>query len=76
MDLPARTQARRAMVGGTIGLNAILEFDREADCSVANTPEKLSALPTARLKPTTGFMMGSFKVGGDISVALKPQGVI
>jgi len=31
---------------------------------------------SGELEPTTGFMMGKFKVSGDMSVALKLQRVI
>jgi putative sterol carrier protein len=98
MDLQACTEALRAKVGDSSGLNAVLKFDcgadgvavidgravpntvdntdREADCTVAITLENLSALLTGDLEPTTGFMMGKFKVSGDMSVALKLQRVV
>jgi putative sterol carrier protein len=98
MDMQACTDALRAKVGDSSGLNAVLKFDcgadgvavidgravpntvdntdREADCTVAITLENLSALLTGDLEPTTGFMMGKFKVSGDMSVALKLQRVV
>lgn len=45
----------------------------DTDCTVAITLENLSALLTGDLEPTTGFMMGKFKVSGDMSVAMKLQ---
>ena len=36
----------------------------------------LVALLTGELEPATGFMMGKFKVSGDMSVALKLQRVV
>jgi putative sterol carrier protein len=45
----------------------------ETDCTVAITLENLSALLTGELEPTSGFMMGKFKVSGDMSVAMKLQ---
>jgi putative sterol carrier protein len=50
--------------------------DKEADCTVAITLENLSALLTGDLEPATGFMMGKFKVSGDMSVAMKLQRVV
>ena len=50
--------------------------DRDADCTIAITRENLAALMTGELEPTTGFMMGKFKVSGDMSVALKLQRVV
>lgn len=98
MDLQACTEALRAKVGDSSGLNAVLKFDcgadgvavidgksvpntvdntdREADCTIAITLENLAALMAGELEPTTGFMMGKFKVSGDMSVALKLQRVV
>jgi putative sterol carrier protein len=98
MDMPAITEALRAKVGDSSGLNATLKFDcgadgvvvidgksvpntvdntdRETDCTVAITRENLAALITGELEPATGFMMGKFKVSGDMSVALKLQRVV
>lgn len=50
--------------------------DRETDCTIAITRENLAALMSGELEPTTGFMMGKFKVSGDMSVALKLQRVV
>jgi putative sterol carrier protein len=98
MDLQACTEALRAKVGDSSGLNATLKFDcgadgvayidgrsvpnnvsndnKDADCTIAITLENLAALMTGELEPTTGFMMGKFKVAGDMSVALKLQRVV
>jgi len=98
MDMPAITEALRAKVGDSSGLNATLKFDcgadgvayidgrsvpntvdnenRDADCTIAITLENLAALMTGELEPATGFMMGRFKVSGDMSVALKLQRVV
>jgi putative sterol carrier protein len=45
----------------------------DADCTVAISLENLSALLSGDLEPATGFMMGKFKVSGDMSVAMKLQ---
>ncbi len=98
MDLQACTEALRAKVGDSSGLNATLKFDcgadgvavidgkavpntvdnvnRDTDCTVAITLENLAALLTGELEPATGFMMGKFKVSGDMSVAMKLQRVV
>jgi putative sterol carrier protein len=56
--------------------NSVDNTDREADCTIAITPENLAALVTGALEPTTGFMLGKFKVTGDMSVAMKLQRVL
>ena len=56
--------------------NSVSNEDKDADCTVAITQANLVALLTGELEPTTGFMMGKFKVSGDMSVALKLQRVI
>jgi putative sterol carrier protein len=98
MDMPACTEALRAKVGDSSGLNATLKFDcgddgvayidgksipntvhnenLDADCTIAITLENLAALLSGELEPATGFMMGKFKVSGDMSVALKLQRVV
>ena len=48
----------------------------DADCTIAITLENLAALLTGELEPATGFMMGKFKVSGDMSVAMKLQRVV
>jgi putative sterol carrier protein len=47
-----------------------------ADCTVALTVATLGDLLSGELEPTTGFMMGKFKVSGDMSVALKLQRIV
>ena len=98
MDLTACTEALRAKVGDSSGLNATLKFDcgddgvayidvkavpnavhnddLDADCTIAITLQNLAALLSGELEPTTGFMMGRFKVSGDMSVAMKLQRVV
>ena len=65
-----------AYVDGRAVPNTVDNTDREADCTIAITRENLAALMTGELEPTTGFMMGKFKVAGDMSVALKLQRVV
>jgi putative sterol carrier protein len=65
-----------AVIDGRAMPNTVDNVDREADCTVAITLENLAALLTGELEPATGFMMGRFKVSGDMSVALKLQRVV
>jgi len=98
MDMQACTEALRAKVGESSGLNATLKFDCgadgvayidgrsipnavhndnvDADCTIAITLENLAAMLSGELDPATGFMMGKFRVAGDMSVALKLQRVV
>jgi putative sterol carrier protein len=56
--------------------NTVDNTDRETDCTIAISHENLVALMSGELEPATGFMMGKFKVSGDMSVALKLQRVV
>ena len=56
--------------------NRVSNDNVDADCTIGITLENLAALITGELEPTTGFMMGKFKVSGDMSVALKLQRVL
>ncbi|MBI5721605.1 MAG: SCP2 sterol-binding domain-containing protein [Burkholderiales bacterium] len=56
--------------------NTVDNTDRDTDCTIAITRENLASLITGELDPATGFMMGRFKVSGDMSVALKLQRVV
>ncbi|MFO1266385.1 MAG: SCP2 sterol-binding domain-containing protein [Rubrivivax sp.] len=64
------------VIDGRSTPNTVDNADRETDCTIAITRENLAALISGELEPTTGFMMGKFKVSGDMSVALKLQRVI
>ena len=65
-----------AYIDGRSTPNTVDNTDRDADCTIAITRDNLAALVTGELEPTTGFMMGKFKVSGDMSVALKLQRVV
>lgn len=56
--------------------NRVSNEDLPVDCTVGITLANLAALLTGELEPTTGFMMGKFKVSGDMAVAMKLQRVI
>ncbi len=65
-----------AYIDGKSTPNTVSNEDKEADCTVAITLENLASLMTGELEPATGFMMGRFKVSGDMSVAMKLQRVV
>ncbi|MDC8785416.1 SCP2 sterol-binding domain-containing protein [Roseateles koreensis] len=65
-----------AVIDGKSVPNTISNEDREADCTVAISKENLAALLKGELNPMNGFMMGKFKVSGDMSVAMKLQRVV
>jgi len=56
--------------------NSVSNDNKDADCTVAISHANLVALLTGELEPATGFMMGKFKVSGDMSVAMKLQRVV
>ncbi|HEY6135923.1 MAG TPA: SCP2 sterol-binding domain-containing protein [Rubrivivax sp.] len=63
-------------IDGKSAPNSVDNQDREADCTIAIAHENLVALVSGELEPTTGFMLGKFKVSGDMSVAMKLQRVL
>jgi putative sterol carrier protein len=56
--------------------NTVGNAPAETDCTIAITLENLAALLTGELEPATGFMMGKFRVSGDMSVAMKLQRLV
>jgi putative sterol carrier protein len=65
-----------AYIDGKSVPNFVSNDDKDADCTVAISLANLGALLTGELEPATGFMMGKFKVSGDMSVAMKLQRVV
>ena len=65
-----------AVIDGKSEPNTVSNEDREADCTVAISKDNLVALLKGELNPMNGFMMGKFKVSGDMSVAMKLQRVV
>jgi len=64
------------VIDGRAVPNTVSNENAETDCTVGITLENLAALLTGDLEPATGFMMGKFKVSGDMSVAMKLQRVV
>ena len=65
-----------AVIDGVSVPNRVHNDNVDTDCTIAITLENLAALLTGELEPATGFMMGKFKVAGDMSVAMKLQRVV
>lgn len=65
-----------AVIDGRAIPNTVSNTDGPADCTVTLSLATLGDLLSGDLEPTTGFMMGRFKVSGDMSVALKLQRVV
>lgn len=66
----------QVLIDGAAVPNTVTNDDREAACTVALSLATLADLINGDLEPTTGFMMGKFKVSGDMSVAMKLQRVL
>ncbi len=64
------------VIDGRAVPNTVSNVDQDTDCTVGITLENLAALLGGELEPATGFMMGKFKVSGDMSVAMKLQRVV
>ena len=64
------------VVDGRSVPNTVSNEPVETDCTIAITLDNLAALLTGELEPATGFMMGRFKVSGDMAVAMKLQRVV
>ena len=65
-----------AYIDGKSVPNSVSNENSDADCTVGITLANLAALLSGELEPATGFMMGKFKVSGDMSVAMKLQRVV
>lgn len=65
-----------AVIDGRSVPNRVHNDNVDTDCTVAISLANLAALLTGELEPATGFMMGKFKVSGDMSVAMKLQRVV
>lgn len=68
--------AGAVFIDGKATPNTVSNDNGEADCTVSITQENLAALVSGDLEPTTGFMMGKFKVAGDMGVAMKLSRVV
>lgn len=65
-----------AVIDGRSVPNRVHNDDVETDCTITITLDNLAALLSGELEPATGFMMGRFKVSGDMAVAMKLQRVV
>lgn len=55
--------------------NVVSNEEKEADCTITITKENFEALANGDLDPTTAFMMGKLKIGGNMGIAMKLQSV-
>lgn len=69
-------EAGVVFIDGKSTPNTVHNDDLDADCTISITRDNLAALVSGELEPTTGFMMGKFKVAGDMAVAMKLQRVL
>lgn len=68
--------AGQIFVDGKSVPNSVSNEDTEADCTVALSLEDFQKMAAGEMDPTSAFMMGSLKVSGDMSVAMKLSSVI
>jgi putative sterol carrier protein len=64
------------VIDGRTTPSTVDNSDREADCTVVLPLATLVELLTGVLDPTTAYLLGRFKLAGDLSVAMKLQRVI
>jgi len=56
--------------------NTVGNENKEAGCTISISLDNLGALLKGELNPMNAFMMGKFKVSGDMSVAMRLQKVV
>jgi len=62
-------------VDATVVPNTVSNEDLDADCTITITKDNFEALAAGELDPTTAFMMGKLKIGGNMSIAMKLQSI-
>lgn len=63
-------------IDGASTPNTVSNEDAEADCTISITMEDFQSMTAGELDPTSAFMMGKLKVDGDMSIAMKLQGLL
>ena len=63
-------------IDGASTPNTVSNEDAEADCTISITMEDFQSMSAGELDPTSAFMMGKLKVDGDMSIAMKLQGLL
>lgn len=63
-------------IDGASNPNTVSNEDVEADCTISISLDDFQAMTTGELDPTSAFMMGKLKVDGDMSIAMKLQGLL
>lgn len=63
-------------IDGVSNPNTVSNEDAEADCTISISLEDFQSMTAGELDPTSAFMMGKLKVDGDMSIAMKLQGLL
>lgn len=63
-------------IDGASTPNTVSNEDAEADCTISIAMEDFQSMTAGELDPTSAFMMGKLKVDGDMSIAMKLQGLL
>ena len=64
------------VIDGKSSPSTVDNNNRDADCTVTITLDKLSDMLNGDLNPITGFMSGAFTVAGDMSIAMKLNSIV
>lgn len=56
--------------------NVVSNEDADADCTIRISLQNFVEMSEGELSPTMAFMMGRLKVDGDLSLAMKLQGLL
>ncbi|TNE38217.1 MAG: SCP2 sterol-binding domain-containing protein [Alphaproteobacteria bacterium] len=55
--------------------NKVSNEDEDADCTITMSMDNFELLAAGELDPTTAFMMGKLKIGGNMGIAMKLQSI-
>lgn len=61
---------------GTGDKNVFLTEDVEADCTISMSEKNFEKLVTGKLNPMSALFTGAIKIKGDMSLAMKLQGLL
>ena len=56
--------------------DSVTNDDNPADCTITVSKDDLELLGEGKLDPTMAFMQGKIKIAGDMSIAMKLQGLM
>ena len=66
----------RLWIDGTQKPAVMSHEDKDAECTLTNTPDNLIAIQQGKLDPTMAFMTGKLKVKGSTAIAMKLSSVM